>query len=105
MACPGTVTGSSPDGEQQREDPQSLGGGGPGGGDGGPLLSPHVELLQHVVGLEHLPHRGSSRIPTAIVRDVQDPQEDVCLGHKGATPWDHTCRWRKPGPSLRAQES
>ena len=61
------------------------GGRGPGGAEGA-LPSPHVELLQHVVGLERLRHCGGSGIPTAIVRDVQDPQEDVCLGHKGATP-------------------
>ena len=58
-------------------------------GAGHPMLSPHVDLLQHVVGLEPLPQCGGSRIPTATIRDVQDLQEDICLGRKAATPWDH----------------
>lgn len=62
---------------------------GPEAGARAPVLSPHDELLQHVVGLESSPQRRGSGISAAIVRDVQDPQEDVCLGCKGAKLWDH----------------
>jgi hypothetical protein len=43
------------------------------------FFSPHVEFLQYVVGLEGLAYCRGARVSKAIIRDIQDFQEDICL--------------------------
>lgn len=57
-------------------------------GAGHPVLSPHVDLLQHVVGLEPSPSTEAPGSPQPLYK-MSKTFGKMFDGRKAATPWDH----------------
>lgn len=58
------------------------GGRGPGGAEGPPAVSPHVELLQHVVGLGASPTAEAPESPQPLYEMSRTLRKMFALGHK-----------------------